>query len=127
LSWRSLPDYYAGAFIFGRNAMKMKTIGFAAIVAVAAVGLAIGSSAPSFAKKKKAEAMMPEPACQLMIHKPVCGVKGGLRQSYANSCYAVHDGAKVVSQGACKAHRKAAKKMAKPAMKKEMKKEMKKK
>jgi hypothetical protein len=93
----------------------MKTVGYAAIVAVAAMTLTIAVSGPSFAKAKKAEALV-SPACQMDPHKAVCGVKGGMRQTYANSCYAIHDGAKVVSKGACKAHKKMSAK--KPAMKK---------
>ena len=47
-----------------------------------------------------------------------------MKFTYANSCFAAKDGAKVVSQGACpkaKPHKKAKKKAAKPAKKKEMK------
>jgi hypothetical protein len=95
----------------------MKTISTAAIVAAAAMTLAIGFSGPSFAKAKKAEAPMMSPACQMDPHKEVCGVRGGMHQTYANSCYAMRDGAKVVSQRACSTH-KMHKKSAKKPMKK---------
>ena len=73
----------------------------------------------------------PDPGPCFMIAAPVCGAKGGMKFTYANSCFAAKDGAKVVSQGACppaKAHKKdkKAKKAAKPAKKMEKKSDVKK-
>ncbi|MBI3705635.1 MAG: hypothetical protein HY244_17715 [Rhizobiales bacterium] len=73
----------------------------------------------------------PPPAFCTMEYKPVCAVKGGMKFTYSNACFAAKDGAKVVSQGPCKAakamkaggkKKMAPKKAAKPAMKKPMKK-----
>ena len=100
--------------------MKLKTIAYAAFIAVAAGAFVIGSVGPSDAKaKKKMAAPPPEPGPCFMIAGPVCGAKGGMKFNYANACYAAKDGASVVSKGACptaKAHKKA-KKAAKPAKK----------
>jgi len=85
--------------------MKIRTLGYCAIVAVTAVAFALGSAAPSEAKgKKKAEAApapMPQ-SCMLAPAGQVCGTRGGMKFSYFSACYAAQDGAKVVSQGACK-------------------------
>jgi DnaK suppressor protein len=104
--------------------MKLKNLGYAALIAVSAVVIAIGSAAPGQAKAKKKAAAAPAPmsAFCLQPQKPVCGVKGGQKFTYASSCYAQKDGAKVVSQKACPVHKakkamKAKKKMAKPAAK----------
>jgi hypothetical protein len=106
--------------------MKMKTFGYAAVIAVAAVALSIGSATTSeAAKKKKAAAAAPAPvmaACWTTPAAPVCGARGKLKFTYINSCYAGKDGAKVVSQNACatKAAKKGKKKMAKKSAKKKM-------
>jgi hypothetical protein len=66
----------------------------------------------------------PPPVVCFEPEKRVCAVKGGMKFTYANACYAAKDGAKVVSQKACpaakaaKPAKKSAKKMAKPAKKK---------
>lgn len=111
--------------------MKIKSLGYAVLIAVAAAAVVIGSAGTGEAKSKKKTAAPPPPPpiiCTLE-YKPVCATKGGLKFTYSNACWAAKDGAKVVSQGACKAKKavkagkmKAAEKMAKPAMKKEMKK-----
>jgi hypothetical protein len=96
--------------------MKLKTIGYAAVLGAIAVTFAIGSGGTSLAKTKKAAAQQ-QGSCN-MEPKQVCGAKGGMKITYASGCYAVNDGAKVVSQGACKAgkaYKKAAKKTAAPA------------
>jgi hypothetical protein len=109
--------------------MKLKTIAYAAFIAVAAGAFVIGSGGASEAKgKKKMAAPPPHPGPCFDIAAPVCGAKGGMKFTYANACYAAKDGASVVSKGACptaKAHKKhkkakkAAKKMdKKPAAKK---------
>ena len=106
--------------------MKLKTIAYAAFIAVAAGAFVIGSGGTSEAKGKKMAAPPPAPGPCFEIAAPVCGAKGGMKFTYANSCYAAKDGASVVSKGAChapKAHKKhmKAKKAAEPAKKKEMK------
>jgi hypothetical protein len=84
----------------------------------AAIVLAVGFASPSFAAKKKAAPKPAEPNGLMCIQPshPVCGVRGGERFTYANPCFAEKDGAKVVSQGACKPA-KAGKKAKKGAMK----------
>jgi hypothetical protein len=107
-----------GALSIGRNAMKIKNIAYAVVVAATAAMFVIASAVPSEAAKKKRakKVAAPQPSICFNVHKPVCAVKGNMRFTYANSCYAVNDGAKVVSQKACKAPGKA-----KKAMKKAMK------
>jgi hypothetical protein len=113
------------------EAMKLKNIGYAVVIAATAVAFVIGSAIPSDAKakKKKAEAAPTPLSCLLTADKPVCGSRGGMSFTYANSCYAAKDGAKVTAWKACsakkamKAHKKGGKKKAtKPAKKKAMKK-----
>jgi len=102
--------------------MKLRTIGYAAVIAMTAAAFVIGSAVPSeAAKKKKAEAAPPPATCWLTTDKAVCATKGGMKFTYKNSCYAAKDGAKVVSDKACPA--KAA---AKPGKKKDGKKAAKK-
>ena len=113
--------------------MKLRKLGYAALVAAAAAVIAIGSAVPGEAKtkKKKAEAAPAPALCLIVEHHPVCGVKGGTKVTYANGCYAAQDGAKVVSQQACpagkvaKPHKAKKVKMA-PAKKEKTKKEPKK-
>ena len=106
--------------------MKLRNLGYAAVLAVTAAAFVIGSAVPSDAKaKKKAEAApAPMASCFLAPSKAVCATKGGMKFTYANSCYAARDGAKVVSGKACpaKAAAKPGKKGAKKAAKKPMKK-----
>jgi hypothetical protein len=109
--------------------MKLKNIGYAVVIAATAAAFVIGSAMPSEAKGKKKEAAPPPATCWFTAYKPVCGSKGGMKFTYANSCYAAKDGAKVTSWKACpapkamKAHKKGGKKkMGKPAKKKGMKK-----
>jgi hypothetical protein len=104
--------------------LKLKNIGHAALIAVTAVAFVIGSAVPGDAKgkKKKAEAAPKTGVC-IMVPGPVCATKGGMKFTYANSCYASYDGAKVVSNKACpapkaKKAKKASKKKAKKADKK---------
>ncbi len=107
--------------------MKLRNFGYVAVIAVASAALLIGSAATGEAKsKKKAAAPPPPPVICTLDYKPVCAVKGGLKFTYSNACWAAKDGAKVVSQGPCKTpkamkaggKKKAAKKMAKPDKKK---------
>ncbi|HTT46823.1 MAG TPA: Kazal-type serine protease inhibitor [Pseudolabrys sp.] len=111
--------------------MKLKTFAYAAFIAFAAGAFVVGSSGPSEAKGKKAMEPPPHPGPCFELYAPVCGVKGGMKFTYGNACFAGKDGAKIVSQGACpkaKPHKKhkAHKKMSKPAKKMEMKSDMKK-
>ena len=110
--------------------MKLRKLGYAALVAAAAAVIAIGSAVPGEAKtkKKKAEAAPAPAICLLAERHPVCAVKGGVKFTYANSCYAAQDGAKVVSQKACPAGKVAKPHKAKmaPAKKEKTKKEPKK-
>jgi hypothetical protein len=102
--------------------MKLKNIGYVAFIAATAAAFVIGSGGASQAKaKKKVEAARPPVVC-FQPEARVCAVKGGMKFTYANSCYAVKDGAKVVSQKACPvakgakpANKSSKKKMAKPA------------
>jgi hypothetical protein len=117
----------------------LKKLGYAALIALAAAAFVIGSAATGEAKaKKKAAASPPPPVVCLFDYKPVCGAKGKTKATWANACFAAKNGAKVVSQGACKVHKAKAKKkkaamkkkpapkkkaaMKKPAAKKQMKK-----
>ena len=93
--------------------MKLKNIGYA--VSIAAAAFVIGSGGASEAKaKKKMAAPPPPPAFCPWEYKPVCAVKGGMKFTYSNACWAAKDGAKVVSEKACpapkaaKAHKKKA-------------------
>ena len=106
--------------------MKLKTIGYAAIIAVTALAFAIGSATTSEAAKRKKKAAAPPPqpqVCMWQQASPVCGSLKGQKFTYANSCAAYKDGASVVSNKACpvkkaKAHK--AKKAKKAAAKKKM-------
>ena len=108
--------------------MKLRNIGYAAFVVATAAAFVLGAAGSSEAKgKKKAAAEPTEPSCLLSPDKAVCGVRGGMKFTYKNACYAAKDGAKSVSPGPCKAAKakkgkkggkKAAKKAAKPAKKK---------
>jgi hypothetical protein len=105
--------------------MKLKNIGYAALIAVAAAAFVIGSGGPSEAKAKRAAAPIYPGPC-LTAEKPVCAAKGGMKFTYASACIAVKDGAKVVSGKACPAKKamkhKKHKKKAKASKKKPMKK-----
>jgi len=133
LSALELGPYYVRSIQLGRNTLKLRKLGYAALVAATAAVIAIGSAVPSEAKtkKKKAEAAPAPALCLIVEHHPVCGVKGGTKVTYANGCYAAQDGAKVVSQQACpagkvaKPHKAKKAKMA-PAKKEKTKKEPKK-
>lgn len=111
--------------------MNLKNIGYAFFIAASAAAFVIGSGGPSEAKAKKMAPPPPHAGPCFEIASPVCGVKGGMKFTYANACFAAKDGANVVSQGACPAkkamkhHKKAGKKKAaKPAKKMEKKSDM---
>jgi hypothetical protein len=83
--------------------MTYKSIAWAAILGTALV-LASSASGIAAAKKKKAEAAAPTSTAFCMTTgSQVCATRGGMKFTYANACYAQRDGAKVSSQGACKA------------------------
>ena len=91
--------------------MKLRTIGYALLIAVTAVAFAIGSASTGEAKgrKKAAAAPPPPPAwCMFGQEQPVCATKGKQKITYATACFAAKDGATVVSSKACAV--KAAKK-----------------
>jgi len=99
--------------------MKLRTIGYASIIAVGTIALVIGSATTSEAKgKKKMAAPPPQPQLCLYTYEPVCGSLKGHKFTYANACSAYKDGANIVSQKACpvkkarkhKARKKTAKK-----------------
>jgi hypothetical protein len=106
--------------------MKLRSLGYAAVVAATAAAFVIGSVNVGEAKsKKKAAAAAPPPVICFEAEKRVCAVKGGMKFTYINACTAAKDGAKVVSQKACPvakaakpAKKSSKKKMAKPAKKK---------
>ena len=107
--------------------MKLKNLGYAALVTIAATAFVLGTVGSSEAKKKAAAAPPPPPPGPCFTaEKPVCATRGGMKFTYASACIAVKDGAKVVSDKACpvKAAKKAKKggKKAKPAKKEEKKK-----
>jgi hypothetical protein len=71
--------------------MILKNLTRAALFSATVFGLSFGSAVPSSAENP--------PFC-IQPSAPVCGVKGGLKFTYDNSCYAAKDGAKIVSKGA---------------------------
>lgn len=95
--------------------MKLRSLGYAAVIAATAAAFVIGSVNVGEAKgKKKAAAAPPPPVVCFEAEKRVCAVKGGMKFTYINACTAAKDGAKVVSQKACPAPKTAkAKKAAK--------------
>jgi hypothetical protein len=109
----------------GRNTMKLKNLGYAALVTVATAAFVLGTAGTSEAAKKKAAAKpATQPMCQL-ASGPVCATRGGNKFTYANACFAGNDGAMVVSKKACppaKAMKKGGKKKSKKAKAKKMKK-----
>jgi hypothetical protein len=96
-----------------------RLVQFAAAAALA-TAFVIGTAGTGEAAKKKAVAQPPKQAICPQVKKPVCAEKGKLQFTYANACYAANDGAKIVSDGACKAPKakKAKKGKAKKAAKK---------
>jgi hypothetical protein len=112
----------------GRNAMKLKNLGYAALMIVSATAFVLGTAGSSEAAKKKAAAAPPPPPGPCFTaEKPVCATRGGMKFTYASACIAVKDGAKVVSDKACPvkaaktAKKGGGKKAKKPAKAKEKK------
>lgn len=103
----------------------LRKIGYATVVAAAAMAFVLGSAATGEAKSKKKmqAAPPPQPTCMFTAASPVCGEKGGVKFNYKNACYAANDGAKLIKSGACpakKAMMHGMKKSKKKAMKKKM-------
>jgi hypothetical protein len=96
--------------------MKLRNLGYAAVIAATAAAFVIGSVNVGEAKgKKKAAAAPPPPVVCFEAEKRVCAVKGGMKFTYINACTAAKDGAKVASQKACPAPKAAKAKKAKKA------------
>jgi hypothetical protein len=90
--------------------MQLKKIAFTLLIGAAA---AMTVSSPSFAAKKKAKAEAPQPMINCFQQATqVCATRGGMKMTYASACFAEKDGAKVVSQGACKPAKKMSMKKA---------------
>jgi hypothetical protein len=91
--------------------MKIRNLGYAAVVALAAAAFVVGSVDIGEAKgKKKAAAPAPAPMgpC-IALDSPTkyCAVKGGMKFTYANSCQAKLENAKIISNKACPAPKAA--------------------
>lgn len=84
--------------------MKLRNIAYAGVIALASAVMVLGTAGTSEAKGKKKVAAAPQSPAVFCFHlnKPVCAAKGGLNFTYSNACWASKDGAKVVSEGACK-------------------------
>ncbi len=93
---------------------------YLAIISAISAALVFGTAGISQAKKKKEMAKAPEYEAMCFGGTPVCAVKGGMKFTYASSCFAGNDGATVVSDKACpeKPAKTAMAKPAKKAMKK---------
>ena len=104
--------------------MKIRCLGYAAIVALAAAAFVVGSVDTGEAKGKKKH-MAPAPAPMgpcIALDSPTkyCAVKGGMKFTYVNKCQAKAEGAKIISNKACpppKAAKMGGKAKAKKAMK----------
>jgi hypothetical protein len=86
--------------------MKIRNLGYAAIVALAAAAFVVGSVDIGEAKGKKKKTAAPAPApmgvcVELDSPTKYCAVKGGMKFTYNNRCVAKNDGAKIISNKAC--------------------------
>ena len=81
-------------------------------VALVAAAFLVGTVGASDAKAKKEAAPQQTALCMTVMESPVCGTRGGAKFTYANSCYAMQDGAKVSRAGACSAGKKMSAKKA---------------
>ena len=87
--------------------MKIRNLGYAAVVAATAAAFVIGSVDIGEAKGKKKKAAA-APASMGLCFSPdsptkYCAVKGGMKFTYLNSCQAKLEGAKIISNKACPA------------------------
>jgi len=92
--------------------MKIRSLGYAAVVALAAAAFVVGSVDIGEAKGKKKKAAAPAPAAMgvcIEADSPTkyCAVKGGMKFTYVNKCVAKNDGAKIISNKACPAPKAA--------------------
>ncbi len=96
--------------------MQLKHIAYTLLIVGTAAAVA---TSPSFAAKKKAKSYAEDatPMC-LQPQKAVCGMKGTQKFTYASACFALKDGAKIVSDSACAGAKKAKKMSMKKPMKK---------
>jgi hypothetical protein len=95
--------------------MKLRDIGYVALMAATAAAFVLGSPTTGEAKAKKKMAVPPPAMMCIQPYMPVCGERGGMKFTYANACFAAKDGAKMVSDKACpvkKAKKGGKKKMA---------------
>ncbi len=93
--------------------MKLKTIAYAALIAVAAVALCarLGHDRRKPKARRKWRLRRRQPMmCLHEAPEPVCGSLKGHKFTYANACSAYKDGATIVSKKAC-----AAKKRTRPS------------
>jgi hypothetical protein len=88
--------------------MKMKNVGYAAFVAATAAAFVLGSLSAGEAKAKQKPAAAPAWSASpsnicFNSSGPVCAAKGkdGLKFTYASSCTATAEGAKIVANKAC--------------------------
>ena len=96
--------------------MKLKNLGYAALIIVSSAAFVLGTAGSSEAAKKKMVQPPPHPGPCFEPVKPVCATRGGLKFTYADTCIAAKDGATIISDKACPA--KAAKKAKKGGKKK---------
>jgi hypothetical protein len=103
--------------------VKFSNIGYAVVIAATAVALTVGAAEAKGKKAKKPAAPAMAAATCWVPDSPTkyCAVKGGMKFTYANSCVAKAEGAKIISNKACpapKAAKAGGKKKAKAAPKK---------
>jgi hypothetical protein len=104
--------------------VKLKNLGYAALMTIATTAFVLGTAGSSEAAKKKAAAPPPHPGPCFEPVKPVCATRGGMKFTYADACIAAKDGATIISDKACptkaakKAKKGGKKKAKKPAKKK---------
>ena len=83
---------------------QLQKTGYAMLVAAVSAAFVLAAAGTSEAAKKKAAAKRaPAPIQVICLNAggPVCASKGGQKFTYANSCFAEKDGAKVSSSRAC--------------------------
>ncbi|HET7850922.1 MAG TPA: hypothetical protein VFL51_17885 [Pseudolabrys sp.] len=85
---------------------QLRKTGYALAVAAVSAAFMLAAAGTSEAAKKKAAAKPAAAPVQEIVcfnaGGPVCASKGGMKFTYANSCYAAKDGAKIGASGACK-------------------------
>ena len=91
--------------------MRLKDCASATLIAATALVFVLGSAASTDAKMRtkmlRPPPPPPRPVFCPMIYMPVCAInKDGRRQTYANSCWAAYEGARVIYQGVCRTPRR---------------------